>query len=149
MSAFKITKITTPDSENSQYISFTLDSDLIPYGMQHNFQIMEKLPDYLFHYITTFFYEQKLQKFELNSSTKSLDNTITQTTFDTNHPDFFKLMTSLIQVVEQHFDVIIHDLESFNSPELFLQKIIKLNLYEKLNNQLLESNISNPKKNKI
>ena len=113
MSAFKITKITTPDSENSQSISFSLDSDLIPYGIQHNFEIMEKFPDYLFHYITTFFYEQKLQKFELNFSTKSLDNNITQTTFDTNHSDFFKLIVSLMQLVEQHFDVIIDDLESF------------------------------------
>ena len=43
MSAFKITKITTPDRENSQSISFSLDSDLIPYGMQHNFEIMENL----------------------------------------------------------------------------------------------------------
>lgn len=149
MSAFKISRISQIDEDNSQSISFQLNSEIIPYGMQENFVIMEKIPDYLFHYITLMFFEENLQKtHELNKSAKSINNDITEITFDTNHPQFFEVMKKILYIVEEHFSIIVKDFHSFDSHDSFLQKINKLNLYDKLQNKLIENPQPN-KKNKI
>lgn len=141
MSAFKITHISNIDQNNSQSISFQLDSEKIPYGMQENFVIMEKIPDYLFHYISLMFINKHLQKtYELNKSSKSITIDITETTFDTNHTQFFDNMKKLLYIIEEHFPIIVQDLHSFDNPDSFLQKIDKLGLYNKLQINLSEKN---------
>lgn len=149
MSAFKITHISQMDEDNSQSISFQLDSEKIPYAMQDNFVIMEKIPDYLFHYISLMFFDENLQKtYELNKSAKSINNDITETTFDTNHSQFFEIIKHILLIVEEHFPIIVKDFHAFDNHDSFLQKIDKLNLYNKLQSNLIEKNQPH-KKNKI
>lgn len=149
MSAFKITHISSIDENHSQSISFQLNSSEIPYEMQKNFIVMEKIPDYLFHYITLMFFDNKFQKtYELNKSSKSINNNITETTFDTNQPDFFKLIKKILYTFEEHFSMIVIDFQSFDNYDNFLQKINKFHLYDTLQNKLIETK-QPEKKNKI
>lgn len=147
MSALKITNRSA--LEDSYSISFQLDSSYIPYGMQENFIIMEKTPDYLFHYISLFFYEQKLQNsYELNLSQKSLGSDITEITIDTNHRDFFNIVDNILTTTEIHFSIVCDNFNDFNSVDTFSNKLNKLKLFDKLSNDFTQTD-KKIKKNKI
>lgn len=140
MNAFTIKKITSPDIHNSQTITFELNSSDIPYAMQDNFVLMEKIPDYLFHYLTVLFYKENLQKiYVLDLSKKSLTTEIDQITIECNHPSFFQLIDNILTTVEKHFPLVIKDLNSFNNPDAFLQQLKKLQLFDKLNEDFFET----------
>lgn len=134
MNALEITNIKT-DEDFSLF--WTINSLYVPYGMQENFIVMEKTPDYLFHYISLSFREKNLHKnYSLDMSKKSITNDIDEITFSTNHPEFFNQMKNTMSILEKYFHIFVSVINNYNSSEEFVHQINKLQLFENLQNNL-------------
>lgn len=134
MNALNITNIKTDDDFS---LVWTINSLYVPYGMQENFIVMEKTPDYLFHYISLSFREQNLHKnYSLDMSKKSITNDIDEVTFSTDHKEFFEEIKNVMFIIEKHFDMFVTVINNYNSPEEFSNQVNKLNLFENLNKNL-------------
>jgi len=145
MNALQITNINTDDDFN---LVWTINSLYVPYGMQENFIVMEKTPDYLFHYISLCFREKNLHKnYSLDMSKKSITNDIDEVTFSTNHKEFFEEIKNVMSILEKHFDMFVTVINNYNSPEEFSNQFNRLNLFEILNKNL--SSKPSTSKNKI
>lgn len=139
MPAFQVDKILQNTQENIYAISYHLDSYYIPYGMDENFVIMEKTPDYLFAYFNKLFSEHNFhEEYTLTHSHKSLDNDKTEVFLTTNNLDFFKVLTEVVTNLEQHFSILLKDFSAFDNTTTFVEKIEKFNLHNKLQNKLEE-----------
>lgn len=130
--------ITNISNDNDDFcLSWQLNSILIPYGMQENFIVMEKTPDYLFHYISLDFRQKNLHKnYSLDMSKKSITNDIDEITFSTNHPEFFNQMKNTMSILEKYFHMFVSVINNYNSSEEFVHQINKLQLFETLQNNL-------------
>lgn len=134
MNALEITKINTDDDFS---LVWTINSLYVPYGMRENFIVMEKTPDYLFHYISLSFREQNLQKnYSLDMSKKSITNDIDEVTFSTDNKKFFEEIKNVMSIIEKHFDIFVTVINNYNSSEEFVYQINKLQLFENLNENL-------------
>lgn len=126
--------ITNISNNNDDFcLSWQLNSLLIYYGMQENFIVMEKTPDYLFHYISLDFRQKNLHKnYSLDMSKKSITNDIDEITFSTNHPEFFNEMKNTMFILEKYFHMFVSIINNYNSAEDFVHQIHKLQLFENL-----------------
>lgn len=142
--------ITNISNDNDDFcLSWQLNSLLIPYGMQENFIVMEKTPDYLFHYISIDFRQKNLHKnYSLDMSKKSITNDIDEITFSTNHPEFFNKMKNTMSILEKYFHMFVSVINNYNSSEEFVHQINKLQLFENLQNSLHLKEVTSSK-NKI
>lgn len=152
MSAFKISNINDNKNSNTgniQSISYQLNSLNIPYSMVENFLIMEKTPDYLFYYFTLLFVKENLhESYNITTKIISLDNDRTQVTLATNNSEFFNTIKKTLLTLENHFLSVINDFSCFENEVSFVQQLDKLNLFDKLKNNVMEEK-SPIKKNKI
>lgn len=152
MSAFKISSINdnkNPNTDNIHSISYQLNSLNIPYGMVENFLIMERTPDYLFYYFTLLFVKENLhESYDITTKIISLDNDRTQITLATNNSEFFNTIKKTLLTLENHFLLVINDFSCFENEVSFVQQLDKLNLFDKLKNNVIEEK-SPIKKNKI
>lgn len=147
MSAFYTSKVVQKPETNTYSVIYELDSSYIPYGMQENFFIMEKTPDYLFAYFKMLFADQNLdQQHTLNFTQKSLDSDKTQIEIKTNNIDFLKQLTHIVSNLEEHFNILLNDYSAFDNIDNFVEKLEKFNLYNKLNHKLEEKKISSARK---
>ncbi len=147
MPAFNIANLVENEENNTYSVIYHLDSSYIPYGMQENFIIMEKTPDYLFAYFKKIFLEQELEeKYTLQYSHSSLDNDKTEVRLTTNHLNFFKLLTQVSTNLEEHFTILLKDFSAFDNMPTFVEKVEKFNLYNKLNNKMIDKNTSSIRK---
>lgn len=122
---------------NSHSITYYLDSLYIPYGMQENFTIMEKTPDYLLFYIKNLLRKQTLdEQYQVSFKQKPLSDDDNCYYVTTNHFDFFKQVTEVISNLEEHFPILLKDYSSFDNENTFTEKLDKFNLYNKLHNKL-------------
>ncbi len=130
--------ITNTSNDNDDFsLVWTINSLYVPYGMQENFIVMEKTPDYLFHYISLSFREKNLHKnYSLDMSKKSITNDIDEITFSTNNPEFFEEIKNVMSIIEKHFDMFVTVINNYNSSEEFVHQINKLQLFENLQNHL-------------